>query len=169
MPAIRLTTARDIDSFPAIEASAARLFLATDRAWIAADPPTEEQVHRTAVATGLHWTATVDDQPAGFLIGKQVGDALHIDELAVAVEFQRRGLGRGLIDAAARHASAAGYRALTLTTYRDLPWNAPFYRRLGFVEPAPAMMPLHLAEHLNEEAARGHDPRLRCGMIRSLA
>ena len=31
-----------------------------------------------------------------------------------------------------RWAKGQGVPALTLTTYRDIPWNAPFYQRLGF-------------------------------------
>jgi predicted N-acetyltransferase YhbS len=44
----------------------------------------------------------------------------------------RRGLGRTLLDHAADQASAAGLPALTLTTFADVPWNAPYYTRCGF-------------------------------------
>ena len=64
------------------------------------------------------------------------------------------------------HARGIGATQVTLTTYRDLPWNAPFYRRLGFME--PPIMPAHLTNLLRLEAEHGHDPALRCGMVKTL-
>ena len=47
-----------------------------------------------------------------------------------------------------REAWDLGYDRLSLTTYRDLPWNGPFYARLGFVEAAhPEPFELHRREH----------------------
>lgn len=34
-------------------------------------------------------------------------------------------------------ARSRGYELLTLRTYADVPWNAPFYARVGFVETEP--------------------------------
>ena len=39
--------------------------------------------------------------------------------------------------------------AVTLTTYRDVPWNAPFYRRVGFEvvdDPTPGVAEVRAAE-----------------------
>ena len=30
-------------------------------------------------------------------------------------------------------ATSEGFDAITLTTYRDVPWNGPFYESLGYV------------------------------------
>ena len=49
----------------------------------------------------------------------------------------RRGIGRALVEASCGWAEQAGYRSVTLCTYRDVPWNGPFYRSAGFVELAP--------------------------------
>jgi hypothetical protein len=37
------------------------------------------------------------------------------------------------VQAVCAWATGQGFDAVTLTTYRDVPWNAPFYARLGFV------------------------------------
>ena len=42
------------------------------------------------------------------------------------------GIGAGLVRAAQIDARNTGIKALTLTTFRDVAWNAPFYARLGF-------------------------------------
>jgi N-acetylglutamate synthase-like GNAT family acetyltransferase len=44
----------------------------------------------------------------------------------------RKRIGRQLIACVADHARTLGLTSLTLTTFRDVPWNAPFYARLGF-------------------------------------
>jgi hypothetical protein len=41
-------------------------------------------------------------------------------------------VGAALIDHVAAWALRQGARALTLTTFRDVPWNTPYYERLGF-------------------------------------
>ena len=69
---------------------------------------------------------------AGFLAAQLVGDALHIAELAVSLDHQQQGLGRALMAAADARAGDLGLAALTLTTFTDVPWNAPFYEKLGF-------------------------------------
>jgi len=63
-------------------------------------------------------------------------DVAHLEQLSVRPEHGRRGTGTRLVEAAAEEARWAGYAALVLCTYRDLPWNAPFYARAGFVEVA---------------------------------
>jgi predicted N-acetyltransferase YhbS len=53
--------------------------------------------------------------------------------ISVATEHARRGLGASLIERLEADAAAKHRRALTLTTFRDVPWNAQYYARLGFV------------------------------------
>ena len=48
-----------------------------------------------------------------------------------------RGIGRALLRAGCAWAAAHGYDELTLATYRDVPWNGPFYASEGFVEIGP--------------------------------
>jgi GNAT superfamily N-acetyltransferase len=53
-------------------------------------------------------------------------------EIDVHPNYARRGLGRRLIEAIADWARTRGATALTLTTFSDVPWNGPYYARLGF-------------------------------------
>lgn len=57
-----------------------------------------------------------------------VDGCLYIADVNVHPRAARQGPGRMLID----HVAHGNYPALILTTFRDVPWNAPDYRRLGF-------------------------------------
>jgi GNAT superfamily N-acetyltransferase len=61
----------------------------------------------------------------------------HLEQLSVHPDHGRRGIGRALLRAACEWATAHGYPELTLATYRDVPWNGPFYASEGFVEVGP--------------------------------
>lgn len=157
---IRLATQADIPLLPHIERSAGEAFRGTDQAWIADDIVAEADAYPPLIAAGGVWVAEDDGVVAGFISTAPLADAFHILELAVGHDQQRKGIGRALMDAALGEARIAGYRAATLTTFRSIPWNGPFYARLGFeiLDEPPAA----LAEILAEEAARGLTDR--CAM-----
>jgi GNAT superfamily N-acetyltransferase len=116
------------------------------------------------VPEGLVWVAADDDQLLGFASTEPFDDALHLWELAVRLEAQRRGAGRALVMAVAADARRRGLPAVTLTTFRDIPWNGPFYARLGFIEVPPAQANPRLAGLAAHEAGLGLDVANRCAM-----
>jgi len=69
----------------------------------------------------------------GFLVAERRGDGLHIWEVSVMQAQQGQGIGRQLIAAAVCAAREQRLARVTLTTFSDVPWNRPFYERLGFV------------------------------------
>ena len=75
------------------------------------------------------------DPPVGLcrIDGLGPGSA-HLEQLSVHPDHAGRGVGRALLRAACAWAAAEGYPELTLATYRDVPWNGPFYASEGFVE-----------------------------------
>jgi GNAT superfamily N-acetyltransferase len=161
---IRPARAAEAEILPDIERDAGRSFLAIpDLAWIASDQVTPAEDHRARIAGGTVWIA--EDGAArlvGFLNAEVTGDALHIWELAVRREAQQQGVGARLLGAAIDHARTAGLRAVTLTTFRDVPWNAPFYARNGFAILAPAEFDARLGGLLDQETAWGMSGR--CAM-----
>jgi GNAT superfamily N-acetyltransferase len=72
------------------------------------------------------------DQPVGYLLLDVLDGAAHIEQVSVHPDYARRGIGRALIDRAESWARDRGLPALTLTTYVEVPWNGPYYERLGF-------------------------------------
>jgi GNAT superfamily N-acetyltransferase len=76
----------------------------------------------------------------GFASIEIVDGLAHLWQLSVHPAVARQGHGRALVDATCAWARANGYPAVTLTTFRDVPWNGPFYARLGF-EPIRRLTP----------------------------
>jgi GNAT superfamily N-acetyltransferase len=56
----------------------------------------------------------------------------HLWQLSVHPSESRRGRGSALVMAVCDWAASQGYAAVTLTTFRDVAWNGPFYARMGF-------------------------------------
>jgi len=74
------------------------------------------------------------EPPVGFVHVLVIDGHAHLEQLSVLPEHQRRGVGAALTRAAMDEARAQGFDRLSLCTYRDVPWNGPFYRGLGFTE-----------------------------------
>ena len=91
--------------------------------------------------------AETDGALAGF---SACPDALHLWELAVRRDAQGKGLGKALVEATLALARARGLPAVTLSTFREIPWNAPFYARMGFRE-LPELNPRLAVIQLRED------------------
>lgn len=92
------------------------------RAWVATD---------ASIGTEARFAAG-SDRPLGYLIAEPVDGNLHIEQVSVDPAAARRGLGRCLIEHVAALARTEDRPALTLTTFKEVPWNAPYYARCGF-------------------------------------
>lgn len=168
---IRLARPDDAAHLPAIERAAGVLFLqAPGLTWIAQHEPTPADFYPPLIAAGSAWVAH-DGQGdlVGFVSAETVGRELHVWELAVHPRAQRRGLGRRLMGAAADHARALGLEAVTLNTFRDVPWNAPFYASLGFSILDGHTLSPRLDDILRGEIVRGLPGERRCAMRLLLA
>jgi GNAT superfamily N-acetyltransferase len=117
-----------------IERDAGRPFVSVGMPEIAAEDPRSVAELEPFVACGRAWVAVDElDRPVAYLLSEEIDGCAHINQVSVAPEHARRGLGAGLIERLAADAAANDRPALTLTTFRDVPWNAPYYARLGFV------------------------------------
>ena len=91
-------------------------------------------------------------------------DLPHLEEIDVHPDHGRRGVGTALMRTVCEWVALSGYSEITLTTFRLVPWNMPFYARLGFEEvPSNALRP-ELAVVVQDETARGLDPERRAVM-----
>jgi len=81
------------------------------------------------------------DPPVGLCridgIGTGTAGVVHLEQLSVHPDLAGRGIGRALLRAGCAWAAEQGYPEITLATYRDVPWNGPFYASEGFVERGP--------------------------------
>lgn len=168
LPQIRPARPEDAAALPAIEHSAAQMFRqAPGLEWLANGDVMDQAAHERLIRQGTVWVAVAaDDRPVGFLSAEPCADALHIWELSVHADWQRLGLAKQLLHSAATWARAQGWPALSLTTFADLPWNAPAYARQGFAllhTPPPRLQAL-----LDAEAAHGLPAARRVAMWRPL-
>ena len=160
---IRPTTLKDVAALSAIERAAAGRFRdVPELAWLADGVVISAEQHLGYVERGLSWLALANDQPVGFILAEAHTSSLFIVELSVDLNWQGKGIGRQLIARAADHARNRGLTALTLTTFWDVPWNAPFYARLGF-EKMTTLTP-ELRQKREEETAHGFAYETRCAM-----
>ncbi|MCA1748874.1 MAG: GNAT family N-acetyltransferase [Sphingomonadales bacterium] len=130
---IRETSETDIARLAAVERASAELFRNTHLEWAIEDEPLAPAAHRRAIEQGTHWIAVEGEAIAGFCCAHAMARTLYIDELAVAMDYQRRGVGRRLMETAIA-AARGSFPAVSLITDRKLPWNRPFYESLGFKE-----------------------------------
>lgn len=162
---IRLTTTEDISLLPAIEYSAGGSFRDIPHlAWIADDDLMTTEDHLKYVAEGTSWVAEVDHQVVGFVCAETAAQDLHVWLLAVRREWQAQGLGRELMGIVIEHARQNRFKSVTLTTFREVPWNEPFYRTLGFEVLESEKMDARLQQILDEEVQHGIPGELRCVM-----
>lgn len=162
---LRLTGESDIPQLPAIERSAAQAFRQIPAlAWLADSAVISAREHYQYLETDHSLLAIGGGEPVGFLLSEPLDDALFIVEIAVHQQWQGRGIGRMMLTRVADTARAMGYPALTLTTFREVPWNAPFYTRLGFCMLDEQHLPSGLAAKRERETDHGLLPETRCTM-----
>ncbi|WP_436770975.1 GNAT family N-acetyltransferase [Yinghuangia sp. YIM S09857] len=166
---IRAAVAAELPALQDIEIAAGLCFRDVGMPEIAGDEPLPVGELDAYRADGHAWVAVdADDRPGAYLIAKPVDGNLHVEQVSVHPDHARRGVGRALIDHAAEHAAEHGMPALTLTTFTEVPWNAPYYARIGFsvldeADAGPGLRAVRVAE-----AAHGLDRWPRVCMIRLL-
>ena len=166
MITIRPARAEDAEALPAIEQSAGLAFRTIEElAWLADGDNVSVERHRALIAGGACWVAADEEgRPVGFLSAGIEDDALHIWELDVRLDRQEQGIGRALLERAVADARRRGLGAVTLTTFRAVAWNAPFYRKAGFRILEGAEIDARLASLLGDEAEHGMASDQRCAM-----
>ena len=162
---IRPTKIGDGHLLPALENSAGESFREIPKlAWIADDESMSVETHLQYIGQGTSWVAEADSQVVGFVCAEAIGNELHICELSVRREWQQQGIGRELMKAVIEHARHTQFQAVTLTTFREVPWNEPFYRSLGFEIIDQEKLEPRLEQILRTEIQHGFPRSLRCAM-----
>ncbi|THA86214.1 GNAT family N-acetyltransferase [Streptomyces sp. A0592] len=166
---VRVVRPEELTALQDIERAAGRCFRDIGMPEIADDEPPavgELAFYREA---GLAWVA-VDgaDAPVAYLIAEHVDGNLHVEQVSVHPDQARRGIGRALLDHLAGFAVGGGVPALTLTTFTEVPWNAPYYVRCGFRALGEGALTPGLWEIRAREAAHGLDRWPRVCMRRDL-
>jgi GNAT superfamily N-acetyltransferase len=153
---VNLALVEHLDSLPDIEREASALFpdgIITPELRVSVVPRAQLEA---ALWDGRLWTAVVQaGTPVGFAIVLREPDAAFLHEIDVHPAHQRNGLGRRLIHEVIEWARANDLPAVTLTTFEHVPWNAPFYSRLGFRKLAEHSLSHAMSERLRSEREQG--------------
>ncbi|MBT2540186.1 GNAT family N-acetyltransferase [Streptomyces sp. ISL-44] len=172
---MRIRAAR-LDELPLlqdIERAAGRCFRDIGMPEIADDEPLPLEELADYQRAGLAWIAADPfagpaDSPVAYLIADRVDGSLHVEQVSVHPDSARRRIGRSLLDHLAQYAADEGVPALTLTTFTEVPWNAPYYARCGFLPLDDAGLTPGLREIRAREAQHGLDRWPRICMRRTL-
>jgi len=161
---IRAARPEDLAWLPAIELAAARLLVGHAPECVLTET-TAPSVLQNAQRLEHLWVAMAADVVVGFALVEVIeSGAAHLEELDVHPEHGRRGLGKRLVLHVCDWAARNGYEAVTLTTFRHVPWNMPFYSRLGFTVVPREHLSANLCAVVDDEARRGLDPSCRVVM-----
>ncbi|POS83102.1 hypothetical protein EPUL_005014 [Erysiphe pulchra] len=116
------------------------------------------------------WVAVDKFGPIGFLCGEELDGNFHIVEVSVSHECQGRGIGKSLMATMLEQITTEhSFKSVTLTTYRSVAWNGPWYSRMGFGEVHPRLLGSAYDSILETEEARyGFDKHERCLMMKDL-
>lgn len=162
---VRMAVAADLELLPAIEVAAGSLFRDLGMHEIADDaPPTVDELAQAAAV--LVATTGPDELVVGYARIEVVDGHAHLEQLSVHPDHGRRGIGTALLDAVTTWAAERGDDVVTLTTFTNVSFNAPYYRRQGWVDVPPNERGPELVALIDQEAAHGLDPATRVVLAR---
>ncbi|MGU7778875.1 GNAT family N-acetyltransferase [Burkholderia sp. PU8-34] len=167
---IRLATPHDAAAMAAVEVAAAERFRAIGMPDIADGEPTDAAAVRMRIDAGRAYVAfDAHGTCVGFAF-YQLLDArrLYLEELDVAPSHAGQRIGARLVETVAARAAADGVDEVVLSTFVAPPWNASYYRRLGFYDIDDAALDEALREIRAHHVARGLDETQRVFMRRDV-
>jgi GNAT superfamily N-acetyltransferase len=166
---IRVARASELPLISAIEKSGDQLFRAVGMDAIADAPAPAPDAYRAALEDGWLLVA-VDEQAAavGFIRLETLDGGPHLEQVSVRHDRAGHGIGAALLAAAEQVARDRGHRRMTLTTFRDVPWNGPYYTRRGWSALPAADLPPELAAARQHERDLGLDEWPRQAMAKDL-
>ena len=159
---IRAARPSDFRKLPEIERQAGELFRDAGLPEIADHDPFDADELASAVV--LFVATDEDEEPIGYAMVELVDDHAHLEQLSVLPHHGGQGIGTELLDAVAGWARGQGHPEVTLTTFRDVPFNAPLYAKRGYEVIPEADLTDALRDVVAHEAALGLDPSKRVVM-----
>jgi ribosomal protein S18 acetylase RimI-like enzyme len=122
----RLARPSDLAVLPEIEKSGEEMFAELGIVFPAGPMVIEVMIDKGAEIL------VAGDPPVGFAAVEDVDGAVHLEQISVRPELGQRGVGGRLLREVLARAKAKGAPGVSLLTFRDVPWNGPWYARHGF-------------------------------------
>lgn len=170
---IRVAIIDDVMVLPQIEREAAKLFagfgVELGDAMVGPAVVNTIDTFSEAVRSGHLWVATDrNNRPVGFALMAIFDGNAHLEELGVLPEHGRKGIGSELVEAVCLSAAEMDFRCVTLSTFRDVPWNKAFYEKLGFIVLRSDEYTQGLRELVEVENEKGLNTSVRVLMQREI-
>lgn len=153
-PLIRLALPQEISLLPSIQLRAAVRFPDD----VLPEPmrstyTVPQAILEDAIKEDRAWIAVVDgqDDPVGYCVLRDAVNFVVLEQVDVLPEYGERGIGRLLVEKAIQKAKLMGHHRLYLTTFSSVPWNMPFYMRLGFRIADDSELPFEMGETIKSE------------------
>lgn len=169
MTRVRSATFADTETIRAVARSAGERFRDVVDGRIsrcADDPPPAAADLVAPIEAGRVLVTHEGSLVVGFVVVSVVDGRAHIDEVSVAGDFQGRGHGTDLLTAVERWSDERGLDGISLTTFRDVPWNHPYYERRGYSILGDDQITPGLRALIAREASEGLASELRVAMHR---
>lgn len=162
---IRLAAESDVPLLDAVEQSAAKAFIGSSVGYVESRSVPQDLLFKLCRNKTL-WVATDEQNKAvGFVACYPLDGFFYVHEISVAREAQGKGIGRRLMNVVEEYATDQDFPYIGLITFRDIRWNGPFYKSLGYKEIAPDLYS-GLHNKFKDDVRKGMDPAKRCVMIR---
>ncbi|MEM7286053.1 MAG: GNAT family N-acetyltransferase [Actinomycetota bacterium] len=129
---IRRASTTDLGGLAAVETAAGARFRELGLDSIADDPGPSIADLAPHLDDGTIWVAEEAGVVVGYATASIVDGEGHLDQVSVVPDAGGNGYGAALIAEVHRWAAADGLPSVTLTTFRDVAWNGPYYERLGY-------------------------------------
>lgn len=158
---IRLATQADVPLLDGIEAVAGTIFppMSLPENILAERVPND--VFMKAISQGRLLVAVDSTQsPVGFAFWQDIESSALLSLIEVDPRYGKKGLGTALVVAIIEQVAKDCFSYLYLTTFLNIPWNAPFYQKLGFTLIDDAEQPKWIKDILIEEYSKGLNNRI---------
>lgn len=130
---IRTGSVEDIDRIREIERAAGELFRGLGMDAVANDPLPDRRLLRRRVSQDQLFVSTAANHIVGYAMVVRTDGNVHLDQVSIDPLFARRRIGARLVEYCVEWAQLRGAHQVSVFTFAHVPWNAPYYLRLGFI------------------------------------
>lgn len=131
---VRPAVGEDLDQLAPLELAAGERFRSVGMDAVADDMPPGRDEYERAMASSRLWVAELGGDLVGYVWAVDLDGQPHLEQISVLPEAGGSGVGVALVDQVVAWVVEQGGSSLTLSTFRDVAWNGPWYRQLGFVD-----------------------------------